>query len=61
MNEAEEEVDRAELHDIEYTFAVPIWEGACGWDGLRSELKQNASGGNVCPQCGASGGLILKL
>ena len=37
-----------------------IWKCACGWRGAASDLHPyNASGGKVCPSCGASGGLIL--
>lgn len=38
---------------------APTWICACGWSGVVSQLKPNASGGNVCPSCGASGGLVL--
>jgi len=35
------------------------WKCACGWSGEVVQMNINAAGGRVCPECGASGGLIL--
>lgn len=33
------------------------WKCACGWHGDITKAPSNPSGGRVCPNCGASGGL----
>lgn len=36
------------------------WRCACGWEGKKEALNDNPSGIKTCPDCGASGGLVLS-
>ncbi len=36
------------------------WHCACGWQGSESTLRPSPSSSLVCPQCGASGGLLYR-
>lgn len=66
--EYEERMEKARL-ESEQSLIDPVqaalnqgcdaWKCACGWIGRIFAMSVNASGGRVCPQCGASGGLLL--
>lgn len=40
--------------------AARRWRCACGWEGHESKLRPSPSGAFVCPDCGASGGLVFE-
>lgn len=39
--------------------SIVPWKCACGWRGTAGEMNDGPGGIRVCPNCGASGGLIL--